>query len=239
VPAAGPSPGRLVGGLLEPFQARRFDLSDPADNKAQARHVAAQLGQRVRRRRRTLRCAQCCEPLRHPAQGRLEAANPEPSQGALDPVDNAGALANQALALAVRPLGILLLEGWDRGHAALTPFAAQPAEEGSARQLSVEPIGLRPPMLPPHGDTCCVDQMGFETARPRPPRQPETIPAGLENLPLARTGGHDDPADHATGLARLVAPAMQQPKQRRLRRRQFFSGWRFGKQRGRVTRLWG
>jgi hypothetical protein len=53
--------------LLEPFQACGFDLSDLADHEAQARHGAAQLGQRVRWRRRTLRCEQFCERLRRPA----------------------------------------------------------------------------------------------------------------------------------------------------------------------------
>jgi hypothetical protein len=83
----------------------------------------------------------------------------------------------------------------------MTRFAAQPAEEGPLQQLGVKPIGLRPPMLTRHGDTCCVDHIGFDTARPPPPRQPKAIPAGRE--------GHDDPANRAAGLGRLVAPAMQ------------------------------
>jgi hypothetical protein len=54
----------------------------------------------------------------------------------------------------------------------MTPFAAPPAEEGPLQQLGVEPIGLRPAMLTRHGDTGCVDHMGFDTARPQPPPQP-------------------------------------------------------------------
>ena len=93
------------------------------------------------------------------------------------------------------------------------PFAAQPAEKSPASATRCQP-SVFAPMLTRHGDTCCVDHLGFDTARPQPPRQPEAISASLE--------GHDDPADRATGLGRLVAPAMQQPKQRRLRHRQLF-----------------
>ena len=47
---------------------------------------------------------------------------------------------------------------------------------------------------------------------PQPARQPEAVAAGLE--------GHRDPVDRASGLGRLVAPAMQQRQQRRLVRLQ-------------------
>jgi hypothetical protein len=38
----------------------------------------------------------------------IEAADPEPRQGRLDAVDDAGVLANEGFALAVRALGVLL-----------------------------------------------------------------------------------------------------------------------------------
>jgi hypothetical protein len=151
------------------------------------------------------RRAQAAEPLGRLAQRRLEAPDAEAGQGALDPVHDAGALADQARVLSVRALGILLLEGRDRRHAAGVPFAAQPAEEGALEQLGVEPIRLGPPMLPRHGDARRVDGMGFDAARPQPTCQPEAVAAGLE--------GDADAPDPTASPGRLVPPTPEQPKQ--------------------------
>jgi hypothetical protein len=183
----------------------RLDLLDLVHHEAQPRHVASQLGQRVRRERHALRRAQAPEPLGRLAQRRLEAPDAEAGQGALDPVHDAGALADQARVLSVRALGILLLGRRDRGHGAVVPFAAQPAEKGALEQLGVEPVCLGPPMLPRHGDARRVNDMGFDAARPQPARQPETVAAGLE--------GGADARDPTASPGRLVPPTPEQPKQ--------------------------
>jgi hypothetical protein len=85
----------------------------------------------------------------------------------------------------------------------MTPFAAPPAEEGPLQQLGVEPIGLRPAMLTRHGDTGCVDHMGFDTARPQPPPQPHPVATGLK--------GDRDPVDRAPGPLRLGPAVSLQP----------------------------
>src|SRR3954449_5160910 len=85
------------------------------------------------------------EALRGVAQSRLEAADAQASQVGFDPVHDAGALADQALPLAVRPPRIFLLKGRDRRHGAVVRLPAQPAEEDALEQRGVKPIRLRPP----------------------------------------------------------------------------------------------
>ena len=143
---------------------------------------------------------------------------PRRARRALHPVDDAGALADQVLALAVGPLGIFLLEARDRCHAAVVPFAAQPAEKSALQQLGVEPVGLRPSVLARHGNARRVDDIGLDAACPQPARQPEAV--------AARLVGNRDPSDRSAGLGRLVAPAMQQRQQRTSSAASFFSGWR-------------
>src|SRR6516225_4277153 len=136
--------GATVWLSFQPVEARRLDLPDLLGEQAQSRHLAPQLCQRVRRYRLSLRRAQPLELLRGCAQGRLEAADAEPCERALNSVANARALADEVLALAARPLGVFLLQARDRRHAAVLPLAAQPAEKGSFQQCRIEPIGLRP-----------------------------------------------------------------------------------------------
>src|SRR5205085_10580417 len=115
-------------------QTLRFELPDLVQDKAQARHVTPQLGQGIGRKGRPFRKPQGAQALWRVAQGGLKAPNAEPSQSALDPIDQAGALTNQALALTGWTLGILLFERRDLGHAAVAPLAAQPAQEGPLQQ---------------------------------------------------------------------------------------------------------
>src|SRR5271166_2557460 len=72
--------------------------------------------------------------LRSAAQFGVEAADAEAGRGGFQPVDDASALADQVLTLPGRTLGVLLFEGWDRGHAAMIRLAAQPADEGTLEQ---------------------------------------------------------------------------------------------------------
>src|SRR5258706_4391444 len=64
-----------------------------------------------------------------PAQGWFEIANAKPDQGALHSVHNARAFPDQALALPVRPLGVLFGYRRDARHAAMAPFSPQPPQE--------------------------------------------------------------------------------------------------------------
>ena len=209
----------VLGGLLQPLEARRLELRDLLPHEPQPRHVAAQLGERVRRQRRAFRRAQRRQALRRLAQGRLEAADAQAGQGALHPVHDPGALADQALPLAARALGVLLLEGRDRGHAAVARLAAQPAQEGALEQLGVEPVGLGPPVLARDGDARRVDDVGLDAARPQPAGEPEAVAPGLE--------GDREAGDRAPGPGRLVPPALQQRGAAPPRpASSFFSGWR-------------
>ena len=92
----------------------------------------------VRSVRQLLRCF---------AQFWVEAPDAEAHQRCFHAVDDAGTLADQLLALAVRAFRILLFQRWDRGHAAVLLFATQPAEEGTLEQRDIQPVGLRPPLL--------------------------------------------------------------------------------------------
>src|ERR1700722_2268772 len=83
-----------------------------------------------------------------PAQGWFEVANAQPGQGRLYSVHNARAFLDQALALPVRPLGVLFGKGWDARHAAMAPFPTQPPQEPPLEQFGVQPVGLCPAMFP-------------------------------------------------------------------------------------------
>src|SRR5258707_11985896 len=72
---------------------------------------------------------------------------------------------DQALALPVRPLGVLFGNRPDARHAAMAPFPAQPPQEPVLQQLGVEPVGLGSAMLPRYGDTRGMDHVRFDPAR--------------------------------------------------------------------------
>src|SRR4051794_37262437 len=72
-------------------------ISSICSRTGQPRQVATELVQRIRRDRHIPGRAQAFEPLWRLAQLRLEAADAEPNQGTLHPVDDARALADQAL----------------------------------------------------------------------------------------------------------------------------------------------
>src|SRR6266446_1825954 len=70
-----------------------------------------------------------CEAVQRPTMRRLEVPNTEAHQTALYSIDNARALTDQPLALAVRALGILLRQRRNRCHVAVIWFTTQPADE--------------------------------------------------------------------------------------------------------------
>src|SRR6516164_3173134 len=196
----------FLGLLLQPFQARLLDLPNLVRDKTQARHAAPQLSQRVRRQERIFWCVQPLKLLWRFAQSRLEASDAEPGQGALHSVHNARALADEALALSVRSLGIFLLERWDRRHAAVIPFTTQPAEKRPLEQLGIEPVCLRPPMFARDSNARRMNDMGFDATRPQPTSQPEAVTPSFE--------GDHGPGDHMARLRCLVRPASEQLEQR-------------------------
>src|SRR6201981_661133 len=202
-PNHGVGPGLRL--LLQSFLTSFLDLPELADNKAQPCHVTLQLGQGVWRQRHALRSVHGCQTFGRLAQGWFEVANPQPSQGGLYPVHNPRAFHHQAVALAVRPLGVLFGNREHARHAAMAPFATQPPQEPALQQLGVEPVGFRPAMLPRYRDTRGMDHVSLDATRRKPPRQPEAVAAGLE--------GDRNPRDRATGPDRLIPPALQQGKQ--------------------------
>src|SRR5437899_5255024 len=123
-------------------------------------------------------------------QRRIECSHAQTRQTPLHLVHDARPLANQALPLPVRSLGILLLNRWDRYHAAVIGLATQPANESTLEQLSVETVGLRPPMLARHRDASRVHDVDLNVMGPQPPRQPEAVPPSLE--------GNGDSCDRAS-----------------------------------------
>src|SRR6516165_2893383 len=112
---------------------------------------------------------------------------------------------HQAVALAVRPLGVLFGNRWHARHGAVTPFATQPSQEPALQQLGVEPVGFGSAMFPRYRDTRGMDHMRLDATRRKPARQPEAVAAGFE--------GNRNPRDRAAGPDRLIPPAMQQAKQ--------------------------
>src|SRR5215831_15717895 len=138
-------------------------------------------------------------------QLRIEAADAEPNQRCLHSVDDPTSLSDEAVMLAVGPLGILVLHCRDLDHLAVITLATQPAKKGAFEQLGVEPVSLGAPMLARHRYTRCVNDIGLDTARLEPARQPEAVPAGLE--------GDRDALDPASCLLRFLSPSMQQLQQ--------------------------
>jgi hypothetical protein len=138
-------------------------------------------------------------------QGWFEVANAQPGQGGLYPVHNPRAFPHQAVALAVRPLGVLFGNRGHAHHAAMAPFSTQPPQEPALQQLGVEPVGFRPAMLPRYRHTRGVDHVSLDATRRKPARQPKPVAAGFK--------GKCNPRDRAPGPDRLIAPAMQQDKQ--------------------------
>src|ERR1700747_2402176 len=91
--------------------------------------------------------------LRRLAQGWFEVTNAEPGQGALHAVHKPRAFPDQALALAIGPLGILFGNRRDAHHAAMAPFPTQPPQKPPLEQFGAQPIGLCPAMFPRHRHT--------------------------------------------------------------------------------------
>jgi hypothetical protein len=90
-----------------------------------------------------------------------------------------GALAHQTLALAGRPLGVLLRHGRDNHHPGVVSLAVQPTKECALQRFGVEPIRLRAPALTRYCNAGRMNDMCLDAPFPQPARQPEAVPAGL------------------------------------------------------------
>ena len=84
---------------------------------------------------------------------------PQPGEGPLHSVDDARAFPDQALALPIGPLGVLLRHRRDACHGAMAPFPTQPPQEPALEQLSVQPVGLCPAMFPRNRYTRGMDHV--------------------------------------------------------------------------------
>src|SRR4029077_13377515 len=161
--------------------------------------------QRVGRDRLALGRAQAFKSFGSFFQLGIEAADAEPDQCCFDSVDDPTLLSDEALALAVWPLAIFVLNCRDCDHLAVIMLAAQPAKKGAFEQLGVEPVGLGAPVLARYGYARCMNDMDLDVASSEPARQPEAITAGLE--------GDGDPFDHVSSLLGFLSPSMQQLQQ--------------------------
>src|SRR6266404_737598 len=204
----------IAGRLLETLPARLLDLLDLIADQPSALHVATQFSQRVRRDRLALRRAQILEPPGGLFQLGIEAADAEPDQRRLHSVDDPILLSDEALALAVGPLGIFVLGCRDRHHLAVITLAAQPAKKGAFEHLGVEPVSLGTPMLARHRYARCVNDVGLDAARLEPARQPEAVTASLK--------GDCNALDPASCFLRFLSPSMQQLQQCALVDRELF-----------------
>src|SRR5207244_11271605 len=137
--------------------------------------MPAPLRARVLRQRSSFGRADAVELVRGLAQVRLEGANAEAGEDRLHAVDEQRPLADQRLSLAARSSHVLLGNRRDRRHAAMALLPPQPPEKGAHQQLRAEAIGLGTPVLTRTRDARGMDDIGFELARPQPPRQPAAV----------------------------------------------------------------
>jgi hypothetical protein len=135
-----------------------------------------------------------------PAQGWFEVADAQPGQGGLNSVHDPRAFPHQAVALAVRPLGVLFGNRGHPRHAAMARFSTQPPQEPALQQLGIEPVGFRSAMLPRYREARGMEYVSLYSTRRKPARQPKAVAAGFE--------GQRNPRDRAPGSDRLIPPAM-------------------------------
>ncbi len=142
----------------------------------------------------------------------------EPNQGCLHSVDDPTSLSDEAVMLAVGPLGILVLHCRDRDHLAVITLAAQPAEKGAFEQLGVETVSLGAPMLARHRHTRCVNDVG-------------SMPRALSQRASQKPSR---PASKATAMRSILRPACSASSRHRCSSfsntlsstASFFKGWR-------------
>jgi hypothetical protein len=217
--------GAAIGSLFQPLQARGLDLPDLVGEQAQPCPLAPQLGQCVRRHRIPFRRGPPLEPLRGRAQGRLEAADAEASERALDPVADARAFAEEfsrsrlgRLASSSSRLGIAAMPQCSRSPRSrprkLRFSSSVSSRSVFARRCSRETAMLFGWITPAFAGA----GPGFDAVRRQPTGQPEAVAPRLE--------GDRDPVDGAASLPSLLPPAMQPPSRPASLGSSFFAGCR-------------
>src|SRR5258706_12383641 len=111
------------GCFFDTLQASLLDLGDLSTDEPPAFHIATQLSQRVGWARFSLRRAQAIKTFGGLLELGIEPADAEPDQRCPHAIDDPVLLSNKALALAVRSLGIFVLDGRDRDHLAVIALA--------------------------------------------------------------------------------------------------------------------
>src|SRR6516165_5377293 len=152
--------------MLKTLQPSILDLTYLITDQPTAHHIAAQLGQCVGRYWFALGRAQAVKTFGGLLQLGIESADAEPGQRRLHSVDDPTLLSDEALALAVGPFSIFVFGCRDCHHLAVIPFAAQPAEKSTFKQLGIEPVCLGPPVLARYGDARCVNDVGLDCRAP-------------------------------------------------------------------------
>src|SRR6202007_412259 len=97
----------LAWRVLQLLQARFLNHLDLVANELQPRHIAAQLGARIRRQWFIFWAAQYRETVACLAQLDVEGANAKPDQRRLHPVHDTGSLLHQRLLFAARATRVL------------------------------------------------------------------------------------------------------------------------------------
>src|ERR1700722_10146950 len=95
----------------------------------------------------------CGPPLGVCSRRRLKPRMPSRINAAFIRLNDPILPSDEALTLAVGPLGIFVLGCRDRHHLAVITLAPQPAEKGAFEQLGVETVSLCSPMLARHRPT--------------------------------------------------------------------------------------
>ena len=129
---------RCRGGFELP--ALGLEVGDLLGDQTQPGMLAGHLGKQRRRYGMAIAGAQLTEPRRKAGVPRLRVADPLGMQQRLDAVDMSAALADQALALAGPPAGILLGDRGHRRHAAHLGLAPAIGEQRAHQRFEIEAV---------------------------------------------------------------------------------------------------
>jgi hypothetical protein len=128
--------------LLDDGVALRFDVRDHLQHQFQPLQLTLDFRLQPRRQGPPVAGAQTFELRLAVGPQRLIIINAVERTQTFDAVDVLDPLLDQPLALAMQPLGVLLLDAWNAHHTAGIRFAAQMPAERALHPLDVDPVGL-------------------------------------------------------------------------------------------------